>query len=111
VRDSCLRSGHERRGRLWLLRFNKCPLLRFFQSRSSACFNVVQLPITPVFVLSSPLDGTSILSPDVTVNQDTAGAPQNETAIAVDPAQRTQRDALRRTSKTARLSTLGERYA
>jgi hypothetical protein len=42
-------------------------------------------PITPTFVLSSPLDGTSILAPDVTVNQDTAGAPQNETAIAVDP--------------------------
>jgi BNR repeat-like domain len=42
-------------------------------------------PITPVFVLSSPLDGTSITSPDVTVNQDIAAAPQNETAIAVDP--------------------------
>src|SRR6185437_12289963 len=41
--------------------------------------------ITPTFVLSSPLDGTSILAPDVTVNQDTAAAPQNETAIAVDP--------------------------
>jgi hypothetical protein len=42
-------------------------------------------PIVPPFVLSSPLDGTSILSPNVTVNQDTAGAPQNETSIAVDP--------------------------
>ncbi len=42
-------------------------------------------PITPNFVLSSPLDGTSIQPPDVTVNQDTAGAPQNETSIAVDP--------------------------
>jgi hypothetical protein len=41
--------------------------------------------ITPNYVLSSPLDGTSILAPDVTVNQDTAAAPQNETAIAVDP--------------------------
>lgn len=41
--------------------------------------------ITPTNVLSSPLDGTSILAPDVTVNQDTAAAPQNETAIAVDP--------------------------
>src|ERR1700756_2187362 len=40
-------------------------------------------PITPAFVLSSPLDGTSILPPAVTVNQDTAGAPQNETSIAV----------------------------
>jgi len=42
-------------------------------------------PITPSFVLSSPLDGNTILFPDVTVNQDTAAAPQNETAIAVDP--------------------------
>lgn len=42
-------------------------------------------PISPSFVLSSPLDGTSVLPDDVTVNQDTAGAPQNETAIAVDP--------------------------
>jgi len=41
--------------------------------------------ITPSFVLSSPLDGTSVQSPNVTVNQDTAAAPQNETAIAVDP--------------------------
>jgi hypothetical protein len=42
-------------------------------------------PITPDHVLSSPLDGTSILPPAVTVNRDTAAAPQNETAIAVDP--------------------------
>ncbi len=42
-------------------------------------------PIQPVNVLSSPLDATSIAAPDVTVNQDTAAAPQNETAIAVDP--------------------------
>jgi hypothetical protein len=41
--------------------------------------------ITPTFVLSSPLDGTLVQSPNVTVNQDTAAAPQNETAIAVDP--------------------------
>jgi len=41
--------------------------------------------ITPVHVLSSPLDGTTIVSPDALVNQDTAAAPQNETAIAVDP--------------------------
>jgi hypothetical protein len=41
--------------------------------------------ITPKFVLSSPLDGTSVQAPNVTVNQDTAAAPQNETAIAVDP--------------------------
>ncbi len=42
-------------------------------------------PISPTFVLSSPLDGTSVLAPDVTVNQDSAAASQNETAIAVDP--------------------------
>jgi len=42
-------------------------------------------PITPKFVLSSPLDGNTVAAPGVTVNQDTAGAPQNETAIAVDP--------------------------
>jgi hypothetical protein len=41
-------------------------------------------PISPAFVLSSPLDGNNVF-PAVTVNQDTAGAPQNETAIAVDP--------------------------
>ena len=45
----------------------------------------VSSPITPTFVLGSPLDGNTIAPPDVTVNQDTAGAPQNETAIAVNP--------------------------
>lgn len=40
--------------------------------------------ITPSFLLSSPLDATSV-APAITVNQDTATAPQNETAIAVDP--------------------------
>jgi hypothetical protein len=39
-------------------------------------------PITPANVLSSPLDASSVAG---TVNQDTAAAPQNETAIAVDP--------------------------
>ncbi len=42
-------------------------------------------PITPDFVLSSPLDGTTIVAPNVKVNQDTHGAPQNETSIAIDP--------------------------
>jgi hypothetical protein len=42
-------------------------------------------PIVPNFVLSSALDGTTVTPPNVTVNQDTAAAPQNETAIAVDP--------------------------
>ena len=44
-----------------------------------------QAPIVPAHVLNSPLDGSAVLPPAVTVNQDTAGAPQNETAIAVDP--------------------------
>jgi hypothetical protein len=42
-------------------------------------------PITPTYVLTSPLDGSTIVAPNVLVNQDTAAAPQNETAIAVDP--------------------------
>ena len=42
-------------------------------------------PITPTHVLTSPLDGTIVTPPAVTVNQDTAAASQNETAIAVDP--------------------------
>ncbi len=41
--------------------------------------------ITPTFVLSSPLDASTIAAPDVTVNQDTAAASQNEPAVAVDP--------------------------
>src|SRR6266699_47318 len=41
-------------------------------------------PIVPVIVLNSPLDATSV-GPSVTVNRDTAAAPQNEPAIAVDP--------------------------
>jgi hypothetical protein len=46
---------------------------------------VASAPIVPSFVLSSPLDGDTVLPPNVTVNQDTAAAPQNETAMAVDP--------------------------
>jgi hypothetical protein len=42
-------------------------------------------PITPTFVLSSNLDGTAVQAPDVTVNEDTAAATQNEPVIAVDP--------------------------
>jgi hypothetical protein len=41
--------------------------------------------INPANVLSSPLDGTIVGAPDVTVNLDGAGGPQNETAIVVDP--------------------------
>lgn len=42
-------------------------------------------PITPTHVLTSPLDGMTVTPPAVTVNQDTAFAAQNETAIAIDP--------------------------
>ncbi len=42
-------------------------------------------PITPTFVLTSPLDATSVAPPQITVNQDVLSAPQNETAIVVDP--------------------------
>jgi hypothetical protein len=40
--------------------------------------------VTPGFLLSSPLDAITA-APAITVNQDTATAPQNETVIAVDP--------------------------
>jgi hypothetical protein len=61
------------------------------QIRMSALTQEEALPDSPSGVLGS--DGTtliepgggSVLAPDVTVNQDTAAAPQNETAIAVDP--------------------------
>src|SRR5437667_143212 len=43
-------------------------------------------PITPIHVLSSPLDGTSVSEPGVVVDQDTNAASQNEPAIAVDPS-------------------------
>ncbi|MGE5373697.1 MAG: sialidase family protein [Bacteroidota bacterium] len=46
---------------------------------------VPSAPIQPNIVLSSPLDGNTIAGPAVLVNRDTAAAPQNETAIAVDP--------------------------
>ncbi len=42
-------------------------------------------PITPAYVLSSTLDGLSIKAPDVTVNQDTNAASQNEPTVAIDP--------------------------
>src|SRR6266704_2569333 len=41
--------------------------------------------IAPSHVLNSSLDGITVKSPDVTVNQDTAAATQNEPVIAVDP--------------------------
>jgi len=42
-------------------------------------------PITPTNVLTSSLYGTSVTAPAVTVDQDVSAAPQNETAIALDP--------------------------
>ena len=52
---------------------------------NSAPAPVPATAITPTNVLTSPLDGTSITGPNVTVNQDTHAAPQNETSIAIDP--------------------------
>ena len=43
------------------------------------------VPINPTFVSSSLLDVSTVAPPAVTVNQDTAAAPQNEIGIAVDP--------------------------
>lgn len=42
-------------------------------------------PITPDGITLAGNGPSSVLPPDVTVNQDTHGAPQNETAMAVDP--------------------------
>jgi hypothetical protein len=41
-------------------------------------------PVAPTILLTSPLDGTTV-APNITVNQDRATAPQNETSIVVDP--------------------------
>src|SRR5438876_236251 len=35
--------------------------------------------------LADPADGGAVLFPDIVMNRDTGGAPQNETSIAVDP--------------------------
>ena len=57
----------------------------FIEQEAEETSGSAPLAITPVHVLTSPLDGTAIMAPNVLVNQDTAAAPQNETAIAVDP--------------------------
>jgi hypothetical protein len=57
----------------------------FIEQEAEETSGSAPLAITPAHVLTSPLDGTTIVGPDVLVNQDTAAAPQNETAIAVDP--------------------------
>jgi len=59
----------------------------FLQEEAEAAEHGATSPsaINPTNVLTSPLDGTSVAPPAVTVNQDTAAASQNETAIAVDP--------------------------
>src|SRR6266436_5095967 len=55
------------------------------QATNSAAVASTDSPITPNFVLNSTLDGTTVKSPDVTVNQDALAATQNEPTIAVDP--------------------------
>src|SRR5438445_11619939 len=55
------------------------------QAPSNAEVASTNAAITPSYVLNSTLDGTTVKSPDVTVNQDTAAATQNEPTVAVDP--------------------------
>jgi hypothetical protein len=57
----------------------------FIEQEAEETSGSAPLAITPLHVLTSPLDGTTVTPPAVTVNQDTAAASQNETAIAVDP--------------------------
>jgi hypothetical protein len=57
----------------------------FIEQEAEETSGSAPLAITPIHVLTSPLDGTTVTPPAVTVNQDTAAASQNETAIAVDP--------------------------
>src|SRR3989454_11660062 len=55
------------------------------QATSSAAVASTNGAITPSYVLNSTLDGTTVKSPDVTVNQDSLAATQNEPTVAVDP--------------------------
>src|SRR6059036_3968921 len=55
------------------------------QATSTAAATSTSSSITPTYVLNSNLDGTTVAAPDVTVNQDTLAATQNEPSIAVDP--------------------------
>jgi len=57
----------------------------FIEEEAADSSAAAAAPITPRQVLSSPLDASAVAPPAVNVNQDTAAAPQNETAIAVDP--------------------------
>src|SRR2546428_4894831 len=55
------------------------------QATSTAAAASTNSPISPTYVLNSTFDGTTVKSPDVTVNQDTLAATQNEPTVAVDP--------------------------
>jgi len=55
------------------------------QATSTVAAASTNRPISPTYVLNSTLDGTTVKSPDVTVNQDTAAATQNEPTVAIDP--------------------------
>src|SRR5256886_16608984 len=55
------------------------------QATSRAAVASTNSAIPPTYVLNSTLDGTTVKSPDVTVNRDTLAATQNEPSIAVDP--------------------------
>src|SRR6266702_3301475 len=55
------------------------------QATTTAAAASTNSPISPTYVLNSTFDGTTVKSPDVTVNQDTLAATQNEPTVAVDP--------------------------
>src|SRR5439155_7229807 len=55
------------------------------QATSTAAAAFTNSPISPTYVLNSTFDSTTVKSPDVTVNQDTLAATQNEPTVAVDP--------------------------
>src|SRR5436853_4090533 len=55
------------------------------QATNRAAATSTNSAIPPTYVLSSSLDGTIVHAPDVTVNQATLAATQNEPTVAVDP--------------------------
>jgi hypothetical protein len=58
-------------------------------------------PITPTYVLTSPLDGTTVLAPAVTVNQDTARLRKPRRRLQLTQTTRTGSSARRATSSRA----------
>src|SRR5947209_20525900 len=52
------------------------------QATSTVAAASTNSPISPTYVLNSTLDGTTVKSPDVTVNEATAAASENATIVA-----------------------------